>query len=84
MESSRIARLPDLRISGRLKNRLTGTNAYKYTKEILIMEANHQIIQDIMVDILAGMDQAQLVGKYGISPKTVERLYRTMIERGCL
>jgi uncharacterized protein (DUF433 family) len=48
------------------------------------METNKLNITDVVTDIRAGMDQARLVVKYGLSPQDIEAIFRRMIERGLL
>jgi DNA-binding IclR family transcriptional regulator len=48
------------------------------------MENTDVRLLDIITDIRYGMDQAQLMLKYDLSPTTVSDLFRRMIERGLL
>lgn len=39
---------------------------------------------NVVADIQAGMDQANLVVKYGLPPEAIEEIFRKMIQRGLL
>ena len=48
------------------------------------MEYNETRLVEILTDIRSGMDQAQVMMKYDLSPKTIGDLFRRLIERGLL
>lgn len=48
------------------------------------METKKPDIIEVMKDIRSGMDQASLMMKYGLSPKTIEDLFRKLIQAGLL
>ena len=48
------------------------------------METKKPDIVEVVRDIRSGMDQASLMLKYGLSPNTIEELFRKLIRCGLL
>jgi hypothetical protein len=48
------------------------------------METTKPDVVEVIRDIRSGMDQASLMLKYGLSPKTIEDLFRKLIQSGLL